>query len=456
MNNGVVEMGLNLIPAGYKQTEVGVIPEDWVIEKLGVIGKFKNGINKSADDFGYGYPFVNLMDVFGKPEIIGDEHFGLINSTELDKKEYSLVQGDVLFIRSSVKPSGVGLTTVVMSDLMDTVYSGFLIRFRTDNQLVIEFKKHCFYEESFRNRVICASTISANTNINQDSLKDIYLVYPSSKKEQTAIANALSDVDALISELEKLIAKKQAIKTATMQQLLTGRTRLPQFALREDGTPKGTKPSELGEIPEDWEILPAREAVEFFGGYGFSSRLSSDSGVKWLKIANVGLNEVKWDANSYLPENLLTNFRSYSLKANDVVMALTRPLLGDKLKIAKITSSDLPALLNQRVAKLIPNRSNCLEYIFYVVQRAEFIAQMNLAMAGTDPPNIGTTTLGNINIVLPPAEQEQTAIATILSDMDAEIQALEQRLGKTRQIKQGMMQELLTGKTRLIKGEAHG
>ncbi|HBB5019488.1 TPA: hypothetical protein KBP40_004505, partial [Escherichia coli] len=130
MNNGVVEMGLNLIPAGYKQTEVGVIPEDWVIEKLGVIGKFKNGINKSADDFGYGYPFVNLMDVFGKPEIIGDEHFGLINSTELDKKEYSLVQGDVLFIRSSVKPSGVGLTTVVMSDLMDTVYSGFLIRFR--------------------------------------------------------------------------------------------------------------------------------------------------------------------------------------------------------------------------------------------------------------------------------------------------------------------------------------
>jgi type I restriction enzyme S subunit len=239
MNNGVVEMGLNLIPAGYKQTEVGVIPEDWVIEKLGVIGKFKNGINKSADDFGYGYPFVNLMDVFGKPEIIGDEHFGLINSTELDKKEYSLVQGDVLFIRSSVKPSGVGLTTVVMSDLMDTVYSGFLIRFRTDNQLVIEFKKHCFYEESFRNRVICASTISANTNINQDSLKDIYLVYPSSKKEQTAIANALSDVDALISELEKLIAKKQAIKTATMQQLLTGRTRLPQFALREDGTPKG-------------------------------------------------------------------------------------------------------------------------------------------------------------------------------------------------------------------------
>ncbi|MFA4652271.1 restriction endonuclease subunit S [Escherichia coli] len=303
MNNGVVEMGLNLIPAGYKQTEVGVIPEDWVIEKLGVIGKFKNGINKSADDFGYGYPFVNLMDVFGKPEIIGDEHFGLINSTELDKKEYSLVQGDVLFIRSSVKPSGVGLTTVVMSDLMDTVYSGFLIRFRTDNQLVIEFKKHCFYEESFRNRVICASTISANTNINQDSLKDIYLVYPSSKKEQTAIANALSDVDALISELEKLIAKKQAIKTATMQQLLTGRTRLPQFALREDGTPKGTKPSELGEIPVDWEVVTLGTASSFINGRAYSLHEWENSGTPVIRLQNLtGRGDEYYYSNLQLPE----------------------------------------------------------------------------------------------------------------------------------------------------------
>src|SRR5690606_17625591 len=88
------------------------------------------------------------------------------------------------------------------------------------------------------------------------------------KSEQTAIANALSDVDALISELEKLIAKKQAIKTATMQQLLTGRTRLPQFALRDDGSPKGTKPSELGEIPEDWEVLKLGHLARFFKGTG--------------------------------------------------------------------------------------------------------------------------------------------------------------------------------------------
>ena len=434
MNNGVVEMGLNLIPAGYKQTEVGVIPEDWVIEKLGVIGKFKNGINKSADDFGYGYPFVNLMDVFGKPEIIGDEHFGLINSTELDKKEYSLVQGDVLFIRSSVKPSGVGLTTVVMSDLMDTVYSGFLIRFRTDNQLVIEFKKHCFYEESFRNRVICASTISANTNINQDSLKDIYLVYPSSKKEQTAIANALSDVDALISELEKLIAKKQAIKTATMQQLLTGRTRLPQFALREDGTPKGTKPSELGEIPVDWEVVTLGTASSFINDRAYSLHEWENSGTPVIRLQNLtGRGDEYYYSNLQLPEKQYCKY-------------------GDLLFMWSATFGPViwrgpKAIYHYHIWKIACEVGYSQSYLFYLLDDMTEKLKRSSSSGGT-MLHVTKEKMESTKAAFPSYE-EQTAIATILSDMDAEIQALEQRLGKTRQIKQGMMQELLTGKTRL-------
>ncbi|MEY0976380.1 restriction endonuclease subunit S [Providencia rettgeri] len=438
MSNRISETGLNLIPAGYKQTEVGVIPEDWVIEKLGVIGKFKNGINKSADDFGYGYPFVNLMDVFGKPEIIGDEYFGLINSTELDKKEYSLVQGDVLFIRSSVKPSGVGLTTVVMSDLMDTVYSGFLIRFRTDNQLVIEFKKHCFYEESFRNRVICASTISANTNINQDSLKDIYLVYPSSKKEQTAIANALSDVDALISELEKLIAKKQAIKTATMQQLLTGRTRLPQFALREDGSKKGTKQSELGEIPEDWETKPLGVLVEIYSGDSPSKFQFSTKGIPYFKVEQLNNGSVYADTTPYFIQS------SKKILAGSVIF----PKRGVSILSNKIRVLKYDAFMDTNLMAL-----TCLHGL------NELYLYNQLTYRGLDSV-ADTTSIPQINnkhitpyLIPLPSKLEQTAIATILSDMDEEIQTLEQRLSKTRQIKQGMMQELLTGKTRLVEGE---
>jgi type I restriction enzyme S subunit len=210
----------------YKQSELGEIPEDWEILKLGQLGKFKNGINKDGASFGYGFPFVNLMDVFGKPTISSKTDLGLINSTELDRKEYGLKEGDILFIRSSVKPSGVGLTTVIQQDLEDTVYSGFLIRYRSGVQLSNKFKEHCFYEEGFRNRIIAGSTVSANTNINQDTLKEIMLGFPQSTLEQSTIATILSDMDAEIQTLQQRLSKTRQIKQGMMQELLTGKTRL--------------------------------------------------------------------------------------------------------------------------------------------------------------------------------------------------------------------------------------
>ena len=215
---------------GYKQTEVGVIPEDWEVLTLGEIGKFKNGINKGSEAFGHGSPFVNLMDVFGVNSIAITDHLGLVESTNLEKTMYELRRGDVIFIRSSVKPSGVGLTALVEKDLTDTVYSGFLIRFRDSGFINFHFKKHCFYEAGFRRKIIAASSVSANTNINQDNLKRISLPLPPSLPEQEAIARALSDADALIESLEQLIAKKRQVKQGAMQELLTGKKRLEGFS----------------------------------------------------------------------------------------------------------------------------------------------------------------------------------------------------------------------------------
>jgi type I restriction enzyme S subunit len=459
------------LPDGYKKTEIGIFPTSWQTSSLSDL-------------------LTKIIDNRGKtPPITRDGEFELIETASISfvglYPDYTKVikrvssatytnwfrghpQKDDLLISTVGEYSGA--SAILGLDRGTIAQNLIALRLKNENN-----SKFVFYwtrSSLYRMQLDQVMMNQAQPSLRVPWLLNFKLPIPK-RPEQTAIATALSDMDALLSELEKLIAKKQAIKTATMQQLLTGKTRLPQFAFYSDinstegavegkrnnttatnvigamdSRRKGTKTSELGEIPEDWDAVPANKAVEFFGGYGFSSRLSSDSGVKWLKIANVGLNEVKWDADSYLPESIVSSFKSYSLKENDVVMALTRPLLGDKLKIARIASTDLPALLNQRVAKLITKGKNRLDYIFYVVQRAEFIAQMNLAMAGTDPPNIGTTVLGRINILLPEPE-EQTAIASILSDMDNEIQTLEQRLSKTRQIKQGMMQELLTGKTRL-------
>jgi type I restriction enzyme S subunit len=213
---------------GYMQTDVGAVPEDWKLKSLGDLGEFRNGINKGKEDFGHGFPFVNLMDVFGIPNVFHDVDFGLVNSSAVERKLYDLKRGDVLFVRSSVKPEGVGLTTLVCEDLRDTVFSGFLIRFRDNNQLAINYKEYCFAHSGFRSRLIANSTVSANTNINQEALKALQLAFPTEKKEQCEIATVLSDMDAETSMLETRREKTRALKQGMMQELLTGRIRLVQ------------------------------------------------------------------------------------------------------------------------------------------------------------------------------------------------------------------------------------
>lgn len=199
---------------------------EWEEKKLGEIGEFKNGINKPKEDFGFGYPFVNLMDVFGVPVIGSNKDLGLVNSNEAEQQLYGLEEGDVLFIRSSVKPSGVGLTTLITKDLPEAVFSGFLIRYRTKNYLHKNYKRYCFNEEGFRNRIISASTVSANTNINQEALKNLSIYFPETLEEQNAIASILSNMDVEINSIVRKKSKYQQIKQGMMQELLTGKTRL--------------------------------------------------------------------------------------------------------------------------------------------------------------------------------------------------------------------------------------
>lgn len=200
----------------------------WEVKKLGEIGDFKNGINKGSEDFGFGYPFVNLLDVFGKTKINSNSHLDLINANDFDRKNYELKEGDVLFIRSSVKPEGVGLTVLIDKDLENTVFSGFIIRFRDKGLLSKEFKEHCFSSSAFRKRLIASSSVSANTNISQDALKNLDLFFPKSKTEQTRIAQILTDADNEIQALETKLNKQQAQKQGMMQVLLTGKIRLTQ------------------------------------------------------------------------------------------------------------------------------------------------------------------------------------------------------------------------------------
>lgn len=191
---------------------------DWEERKLGELGQFKNGLNKGKEDFGFGSPFVNLQDVFGKQVISSTSNLGLVNASDKDIDLYQLLKGDVIFIRSSVKKSGVGETALVEKNLVKTVYSGFLIRFRSNTDLTDNYKKYCFWEKRFRNKLIAMSTTSANTNINQESLSQLTIPCPS-QDEQTKIANFLSSIDQKIDLVSSELEKTKEWKKGLLQQM---------------------------------------------------------------------------------------------------------------------------------------------------------------------------------------------------------------------------------------------
>ena len=387
---------------GYKQTEVGVIPEDWEVVRLCELGKFKNGINKSSEKFDHGSPFVNLMDVFGVSSIRASGEFGLVETSDLEQRTYDIQKGDVLFIRSSVKPSGVGLSAVVEEHLPRTVYSGFLIRFRDTGELCNGFKRHCFFEEGFRRRVISASSVSANTNINQDNLKQLPLPLPPTLAEQEAIAEALSDANALIESLEQLVTKKRQIKKGAMQELLTGKKRLPGF--------KG-----------EWDFRQLGHALRVRHGRS-QINVACTNG----KYSIFGSGGEIGRADSFLYDK--------------PSVLIGRKGTIDCPQFASSPFWTIDTLFYTEVADEMS--AKFLFYKFCTIRWRSYNEASGV-------PSLNARTIENIEVRLPKTD-EQIAIATILSDMDAEITALEAKLSKARQLKQGMMQELLTGRIRLL------
>ncbi|MEZ7923347.1 MAG: restriction endonuclease subunit S [Acinetobacter towneri] len=190
---------------------------EWEERLLSEIGSFKNGLNKDKESFGFGFPFVNLMDVFGK-NIIQIDNLGLVDANQKDLENYDLKKGDVLFIRSSVKAEGVGQTALVLNDLDNTVYSGFLIRFRDTYGLDLGFKKYCFMNNEFRLKLLAKSTTSANTNINQESLSALSIKVPC-LEEQFKIANFLSAIDQKIEVVAQQIEQAKTWKKGLLQQM---------------------------------------------------------------------------------------------------------------------------------------------------------------------------------------------------------------------------------------------
>lgn len=197
-------------------------------------------------------------------------------------------------------------------------------------------------------------------------------------------------------------------------------------------------------LPEGWEQCAIGKKFKFLGGYAFKSLDNVDSGTRWLKIANVGIGKIKWEERSFLPSNFINEHPNYVLSQGDCVVALTRPIIRGELKVAKISSFDSPSLLNQRVAKVQFN-SDLIDndFVYSMMRYEEISREIEITIFGTDPPNLSTKQLEEIKFNFPPISEQQK-IAKILTSVDEVIEKTQAQIDKLKDLKTGMMQELLT------------
>jgi type I restriction enzyme S subunit len=217
------------VPPGYRQTEVGTIPDDWEIVPLSELLDFRNGVNADKSAYGRGTPFINVLEVITHTHLRDSDIPGRVTLPRLLVDSFAVRRGDVLFNRTSETQEEVGMASVYVGDEV-VVFGGFVVRGRVKGAAIDEnYLGYAFRSSVIRSQIISKGQGAVRANISQQELSKVIAVLPP-VSEQRAIATALLDVDDLISMLDKLIAKKRAVKTAAMQQLLTGKRRLPGFS----------------------------------------------------------------------------------------------------------------------------------------------------------------------------------------------------------------------------------
>lgn len=418
-----------VIPEGYKKTEFGVIPKDWeytIWEKVGdgftsgatpyrAIKRYYNGNIKwvSSGELNYNtiYKTIEHISLEAKQKTnlkIHPERTFLMAITGLE----------AVGTRGSCALLGVPATTnqscmaIYETDKLDTKY---LFYYYCKNGDDLAFK-YCqgTKQQSFTAKIV----------------KQLPIVLPKIN-EQKAIANALSDADGMIFSLEKLIAKKKAIKQGAMQELLTGKKRLLGF----DG---------------EWKDYIVGKMGKFYSGLSGKSKKDFDCGeAHYITFLNV-LSNVKIDTTTLASVDVKENESQNAVKKGDLFFN-TSSETPEEVGMCAVLDKDLEnTYLNSFCFgfRLNDDNHNPL-FLSYYLNSSIGRKIMSVLAQGATRYNLSKNNFAETIIQLP-TKEEQAAIAAILSDMDNEIKTLEQKLAKTRQIKQGMMQQLLTGKIRLV------
>ena len=414
-------------------TEVGVIPEDWRVDKLPNIAWFQEGPGLRNWQFtSSGVKVVNITNMIGDGTLDLDRTKRHISSFEAEKSynHFFIDAKDILIASSG---NSYCKTAVAEAENLPLMLNTSVIRFKPLSTVSYSYLWVLLNSPDFKNQIDLAITGGAQPNFGPFHLRRVKFPLPPTLAEQEAIAGALGDADAFIDSLEQLIAKKRLIKQGTMQDLLTAKKRLPGFT-------------------DDWVETTIKECHSKIWDY--RGRTPRKLGMEWgggpiraLSAGNVKMGKIDFEAECYFASTeLYDKWMTHGDTEQGDILVTTEAPLGN---VALVPDNDR-YVLSQRTILLRGNpETTTNEYLAHLFSSEAFQRRLTEDASGSTAQGIQRLKFEKIELCLP-SRNEQTAIARILSDMDAELEALEQKLAKARQLKQGMMQELLTGKTRLI------
>lgn len=390
-----------MVKKGYKQTEVGVIPEKWIVSTIGSIADVKTGPFGSAlhaeDYVQDGTPIITV-------EHLGETGLTRQNLPKVSEEDrhrlsaYSMQEGDIVFSRVG----SVDRNAYVTASENGWLFSGRILRIRAKSEeLSTQYLGYYFKSEDAKERIRNVAVGQTMASLNTKLMNAFKVVLPT-VEEQKNIAALLSNMDTLISTLEKQVSKKKAIKQGAMQELLTGKRRLPGFS-------------------GNWQTISLKKALSV--GHGMSQHDVECPTGRYPILATGGVigraNRYLWNAPSVL--------------------------IGRKGTINKPQYMDKPFWSIDTLFYTKINEGYCPKFLYYVFCRIDWLSYNE----ASGVPSLSSKTIESIEVQVPDY-REQCAIAGALTDIDTEIEALEQKSGKYRQVKQGMMQQLLTGKIRLM------
>ncbi len=413
---------------GYRQSDFGHIPNDWNVKSLGEIGEALIGLTYSPTDVRRSGTLVLRSSNIQNDALAFDDNV-FVDTVIPDR--IMVRPGDVLVCVRNGSRDLIGKSTYLDERTSGMTFGAFMAVYRSRIGKLASF----LFQSDIMKRQINEHLGATINQITNKSLNSFRIPLPPSENEQRAIATALSDVDALLDGLERLLAKKRDLKQAAMQQLLTGQTRLPGF---------------IGE----WEVRRLGDTGRCLRGVSYrgdsdlfthdtsrTKRLLRSNNVQNAVVVN---NDVQFVNAARVSTNQILN-------QDDILICMAN---GSKALVGKAGQFRLNDGYEYTFGAFMGCfRTSPIEanptFVFNLFQTGRYRDYINNLLTGSSINNLRPSSIESLEFSMPELT-EQTAIATILSDMDAELSALEARRDKTRALKQGMMQELLTGRTRLV------